>query len=60
MTSSKLKIVQAYDHEPIAAIDTDDAAELEVKVASAAKVFGDLNACCRCTSVSMRYGTWPA
>jgi acyl-CoA reductase-like NAD-dependent aldehyde dehydrogenase len=38
---TKLQVVQAYDREPIAEIDADDAAALEAKLASATKVFGD-------------------
>src|ERR1700730_11621423 len=37
----KLQVVQAYDREPIAEIDTDDAAALEMKLASATQVFSD-------------------
>jgi acyl-CoA reductase-like NAD-dependent aldehyde dehydrogenase len=40
-TSVKLQVVQAWDRMPIAGIDTDDAAALESKLATAAKVFRD-------------------
>ena len=40
-TPAKLQVVQAYDREPIAEIDTDDAAALEMKLASATQVFSD-------------------
>jgi len=40
-TPVKLQVVQAYDRMPISEIDTDDAAALESKLATAAKVFRD-------------------
>ena len=40
-TPAKLQVVQAYDRVPIAEIDTDDAAGLESKLASATRVFHD-------------------
>ena len=40
-TPAKLQVVQAYDRAPIAEIDTDDAAALELKLATATQVFRD-------------------
>jgi acyl-CoA reductase-like NAD-dependent aldehyde dehydrogenase len=40
-TPAKLQVVQAYDRIPIAEIDTDDAAGLELKLVSATRVFHD-------------------
>jgi acyl-CoA reductase-like NAD-dependent aldehyde dehydrogenase len=39
--AAKLQVVQAYDRAPIAEIDTDDAAGLESKLASATRAFRD-------------------
>jgi acyl-CoA reductase-like NAD-dependent aldehyde dehydrogenase len=41
--SAKLQVVQAYDRAPIAEIDTDDAAALELKLATATQAFRDRN-----------------
>jgi acyl-CoA reductase-like NAD-dependent aldehyde dehydrogenase len=38
---AKLQVVQAYDRAPVAEIDTDDAAGLEAKLASATRAFRD-------------------
>lgn len=40
-TPAKLQVVQAYDRVPIADIDIDDAAGLELKLAAATNVFRD-------------------
>ena len=40
-TPAKLQVVQAYDRAPITEIDTDDAAALEAKLATATQVFRD-------------------
>jgi acyl-CoA reductase-like NAD-dependent aldehyde dehydrogenase len=41
MMPAKLQVVQAYDRAPVAEVDTDDAAGLEAKLASAARAFRD-------------------
>ena len=40
---ARLQVVQAYDREVIAEIETDDAAALEAKLATATRVFRDRN-----------------
>ena len=41
--SARMQVVQAYDRAPIAEVDTDDAAALEAKLATATRVFRDRN-----------------
>jgi hypothetical protein len=55
----KLQVVQADDRAPITEIDTDDAAALEAKLATATRVFADRSVGYRSTNVSMCCGGWP-